>query len=122
MTAVDPLLLSLVLVTFVALIIGAILQFFRQPSVIAYILTGIILGPFGLGLVTDSALISNLGSFGVVLLLFFVGMKISLPQLVLRWRIAILGTLFQIFLSLALVFALGDYLGCRWGEYSFSGL
>lgn len=91
----------------VILIITIILRRFNQQPLIAYILGGMLVGPFGIGLVKDANLVSSLGTIGIVLLLFFIGMHISLPNLISKWRIAIFGTLFQIFLSIFCVVILG---------------
>ena len=53
--------------------------FGRQPLLVAYILLGAILGPFGLGLVSDIALISEIGSIGIIFLLFLLGLDMQ-PQ------------------------------------------
>ena len=113
MVSIDPTLLNFVIISFVALTIGIILRFFKQPSVIAYILTGILLGPFGIGLIKDVNLINTLGNYGVVLLLFFVGMEINLSELAQKWRIAVIGTILQVIISILVVFGLGYYL--NWG-------
>ena len=104
---IDPLLPTLVAIISVILLIGLLLQLIRQPQVIGYLLAGVAIGPFGFSLLTDSDLASRLGSFGVVLLLFFVGMEVSPKQLLSGWRIAVVGTLVQVALSVALVFPIG---------------
>ena len=104
---IDPILPTLVAIITVVLFIGLSLQLLRQPQVIGYLLAGVTIGPFGLALLTDTELASRLGSFGVVLLLFFVGMEVAPRQLIARWRIAVIGTLAQVALSVALVIPIG---------------
>ena len=109
---VDPLIPPLVGVITVVLILGVTLQAFHQPQLVAYIAAGVIIGPAGLRIVTDVELIEHLGGIGVTLLMFFVGMEISPRQLAAGWRIAVLGTLMQIMVSVlcvALVGALLDW-------------
>ncbi len=106
----DPLLPPLVGVVVIVLLLGLILQFFRQPQLVGYIITGIVIGPAGLGIVQDIALIEHLGALGVTLLLFFIGMEISPHQLVKGWRIAVFGTLFQIGISVMTTWAIGSFL------------
>ena len=65
-------------------IIASLALFGRQPLLVAYILLGAILGPFGLGLVTDVALISEIGSIGIIFLLFLLGLDMQ-PQAL--WRV-----------------------------------
>lgn len=104
---IDPILPTLVAIITVVLFIGLSLQLLRQPQVIGYLLAGVTIGPFGFALLTDTELASRLGSFGVVLLLFFVGMEVAPRQLIARWRIAVIGTLAQVALSVALVIPIG---------------
>ena len=104
---IDPILPTLVAIITVVLFIGLSLQLLRQPQVIGYLLAGVAIGPFGLALLTDTELATRLGSFGVVLLLFFVGMEVAPRQLIAGWRIAVIGTLAQVALSVALVIPIG---------------
>lgn len=104
---VDPVLVNLVVLALVIIVIGFLLRLIKQPYVIAYIIAGVILGPNVMGVITDEALITELGSFGLILLLFFIGMEISLPQLIANWKISVLGTLAQVLFSIAAVAAVG---------------
>jgi len=107
---VDPLIAPMVGVIAIILILGILLQAFRQPQLVGYIAAGIIIGPAGLGIVTNEALIQHLGAMGVTLLLFFIGMEVSPYKLVGGWRIAILGTLFQVVVSVGCVALVGIWL------------
>ncbi len=106
----DPILPRLVASMLVLLVIGLVLRRLRQPHVVAYLLAGIVLGPHGLALYSDTDAISRLGDLGLILLLFFVGMKMSLPRLAASWRVAVVGTALQIALSLLAVSSLGLWL------------
>ncbi|MCA9398627.1 MAG: cation:proton antiporter [Candidatus Omnitrophica bacterium] len=106
----DPSLPKLFGIALVILIVGQIFLYFKQPVLIAYLLTGIAIGPHGLQLVEDTELINWLGSIGVILLLFFMGMEFSVASLVANWRISIFGTFLQIVGSVAAVFCLGYWL------------
>lgn len=105
----DPLLPALVGAITCVLILGMLLKHARQPDLIGYLIAGILIGPEGLGLLTDIKLINHLGSFGVTLLLFFIGMEVSPTMLIRGWRVAILGTLFQIVISICIVWGIGVY-------------
>lgn len=111
----DPIMPLLVGIIFAIFTIGLMMRFIRQPYAIGYLISGILLGPHVLNLIPDPLMVARLGEFGVILLLFFVGMEISLPRLLANWRIAILGTTFQIVLSLSCVLAVG-----LWWEWSLS--
>ena len=66
-----------------------------------------LLGPGVFGLFTDAEVLRRLGDFGVILLLLFVGMGISLPRLLAKWRVAILGTIAQILVSVGCAMLIG---------------
>ncbi|MFK7867288.1 MAG: cation:proton antiporter [Alphaproteobacteria bacterium] len=87
------------LVVVVAALIGLGLARLRQPAIVGYILTGVILGPSGLGLVDDRAAISFLAELGIILLLYFIGMELSLRSFRLIWRVAVGIVLVQIVLG-----------------------
>ena len=50
---------------------------------------------------------AQLGTVGVLFLLFFVGMEISLPQLVSSWKVPVVGTLLQILISVGCIWVCG---------------
>ncbi|MBI2084856.1 MAG: cation:proton antiporter [Candidatus Aenigmarchaeota archaeon] len=109
MVALDPIVPVIAIFTLVVLVLGVILRYLGQPYVIAYIVAGLLLGANGLGLSNDFIL-SQLGTVGIILLLFFIGMEVSLPRLVSNWRVAIVGTTLQIILSVILIVILGTLL------------
>ena len=55
-------------------------RFLRQPLIPAYIIAGIILGPY-LGLITNTEIINNLSEIGIAFLLFIVGLEIDIKKL-----------------------------------------
>ena len=52
------------------------------PSIVGYILAGIVIGPAGLDLIAENAALSIIGEIGVVLLLFALGLEFSFEKLV----------------------------------------
>ncbi len=107
-------LLDLVVVIGCALAFALVLQRVRIPPAVAYIITGLIVGPSALGLVEDQELLSMFGELGVIMLLFFIGMEVSLPRLIAGWRIAVLGTAAQMLFSVGIC-SLGAWLlGWSW--------
>lgn len=90
------------------LILGLILQRIHQPYIIAYIFCGIALGPHGVALVTDYSTAELIGELGIVMLMFFIGMEISLPDFLRDWRIALFGTGMQVIFSILLMFLIGE--------------
>lgn len=107
LSAVDAQLFNLVIVAFVIIFVASILRYFKQPYIIAYILTGILMGQHGFGLITDEEMIKATGEVGLVLLMFFIGMEINLPTFIKNWRIPLLGTLFQILGTMPIMVFIG---------------
>lgn len=55
---------------------------FRQPLILAYLVTGVVIGPHGpLGWVTDQASIASVAEIGLILLLFIIGLEIDVKKL-----------------------------------------
>lgn len=58
-----------------------ILKLLRQPAILAYILTGIIIGPFGQLQLQNLDAIKTMGEFGITLLLFMMGLELNFKEL-----------------------------------------
>jgi glutathione-regulated potassium-efflux system ancillary protein KefC len=83
-------------------------------SVIGYLIAGIAIGPWGLQLVTDPAQILSFAEFGVVLMLFLVGLELD-PARLWRLRVPIFGWgTAQVVVSAALMTAVGMAFGLAW--------
>ncbi len=91
-------------------VISTIMKKIKQPYVVAYILAGLAIGPYGLKIIDDTNIIIYLGNIGVVLLLFFIGMEVNLKELIKNWKIAVIGTFLQIILSILFTFMLSYFL------------
>ncbi|MCW3805586.1 cation:proton antiporter [Plebeiibacterium marinum] len=108
---IDPLFSKFVILSCIIIVVGFLLRLFKQPSMITYIIVGVLVGPWGLSFITDEALISNLGSLGLVLLLFFIGMEIHLPKLIDNWKVSVVGTFMQVIISLLVIWLMSFYFG-----------
>ena len=108
-TKLDPIVVFVSVLTLLVILIGLVLKKIKQPYIIGYIIVGAILGKQGLGVITDYGSIHNLGEIGIILLLFFIGMEISLPELVKQWKLAAIGTLLQVGASVGIVLMIGYY-------------
>jgi len=60
---------------------GALIKRIRYPPVVGFILIGLAIGPFGFKFVTDLELVNLLAEFGIVILLFVVGLEFSFGKL-----------------------------------------
>ena len=104
-------LLQIAIVATGALLLGLLLQRFRQPAIVGYIAAGVILGPSGFGLIADRGPVQVLAELGVLMLLFIVGMELSLRGFRRVMRVAILGAGAQIVLSVTIMLVLGQLFG-----------
>ena len=60
---------------------GALIKKIRYPPILGFILIGIAIGPFGFGVVKDIELVDLLAEFGIVILLFVIGLEFSINKL-----------------------------------------
>lgn len=102
---------GIALVTSVALLCGLALSRLRQPAIVGYIVAGVVLGPTGFGLIQDADAVRALADLGVLMLLFLVGMELSVRSFRQVYAVAILAVLGQVACSLAVTFAAGALLG-----------
>ncbi|MFA6537261.1 MAG: cation:proton antiporter [Patescibacteria group bacterium] len=78
----DNLFIQISLLLFVAVGSAFILRLLKQPLIVAYILTGIVCGPFFLNLIHGDGEVYNVfAKFGVVLLLFIIGLNLNFSHL-----------------------------------------
>jgi CPA2 family monovalent cation:H+ antiporter-2 len=88
---------------------------FKQPPILGYILTGVLLGPSGLALIQSRQEVNMLAELGVLLLLFVVGMELSLRSFKKVWLSATLCTILQISISLVITFTLASFFKWSFG-------
>jgi monovalent cation:H+ antiporter-2, CPA2 family len=81
------------------------------PPIVGYLLAGVAVGPFTPGYVADTGLAGQLAELGVMLLMFGVGMHLSLRDLLAVKRIALPGALAQIVVASFLGLAMARLLG-----------
>ena len=78
-----------------AAVLASIVLYTRQPLLVAYIALGAILGPYGLHLVTDAHLLSEIAEIGIIFLLFLLGLDMqprSLAHMLKKATLVALGS------------------------------
>lgn len=95
----------------VSTLVGIVFLYLKQPPIVGYILGGVVLGPTGFGLVQATESVLLLAELGVVLLLFLIGMELSLRAFLLVLRPAVITVLGQIGLAMVITFGFGTVLG-----------
>jgi monovalent cation:H+ antiporter-2, CPA2 family len=89
--AQDALLEVLILLTASICVVAAVRKL-RLPAILGYLAVGMCLGPHALGLMSDNAVTHAFAEFGVVFLVFTLGLEFSLPRLVaMRWEVLGVG-------------------------------
>jgi len=91
----------LLLATIITVSIGRRLHF---PTILNYILAGVLVGPYGFGWITNAEEVKFLAEFGVVFLLFSIGLEFSLSKMIaMRKQVFGLGSA-QVFITGLLIF------------------
>ncbi len=104
MAAELDLLKSVVVVISLSVAVLFIFHRLRAPTIVGFLLTGILAGPQGLGLIRASEQVSLLSDIGVVLLLFTVGIEVSLKDIVRLKKYVLVGGSLQVLLTALAVF------------------
>ena len=87
----DPLLQILILLTASVVVVAAVRRL-ALPAILGYLMVGMLLGPHALALIVDNDTTRLLADFGVVFLVFTLGLEFSLPRLVaMRWEVLGVG-------------------------------
>ena len=115
-----PLLQDFVILLGFSILIVFLLQRLKLPSILGFLITGIIIGPFGFNLIKaeDIEIISEIG---VILLLFVIGMELSLKQLASIKNTVFIGGSLQVGLTILISGMAYYFLGNSFEEAVFVG-
>lgn len=110
----DSAFLDITIIISISACIAIVFQLIRQPSILAYILAGIIIGPLGLVHVSSQEMLETLSQIGITLLLFMLGLELRVSELRSVGKVAVITGIGQIvftslvgmFLSMALGFSM----------------
>lgn len=108
--ALQPVLILLA----IAVLAVVIFRQLRLPPMLGYLLAGVIIGPHALGWIPDDEETRYLAEFGVVFLMFSIGLEFSLPKLVTMKRIVFGFGTAQVFFTILFVMAVAWVLGLDW--------
>jgi CPA2 family monovalent cation:H+ antiporter-2 len=116
-----PLLQDLLLLLLASVPIAFIFHRLRLPTIVGFMITGVLIGPYGLGLIKDAQAIEVLAEIGIVLLLFTIGLEFSLRRILDMKRLVLLGGGLQVILTTLLVTGLAYLLGRPINQAVFFG-
>ncbi len=101
-----PLLDDLLLLLAASIPIAFLFNRLRLPVIVGFMIAGVVIGPYGLGLIREVEAIDALAEIGVVLLLFTIGLEFSLRRMMEMKRLVLWGGGLQVPLTVAAVAAL----------------
>ena len=112
---------DLAIIAGLAIPVVALAQRLRLPPLVGFLVVGVLIGPSGLALIPDADEVSALSEIGVVLLLFAIGLELSLSD-VLRWgRSVVVAGGLQVAASVGVVSGVGLAMGLPPGRALFYG-
>jgi len=114
MTDAAPLLETLVIALAAAALSAILAARFRVPLMVGYVLAGVAIGSYTPGLVADLEAVNQLADFGVVLLMFAIGVQFTFSDLTRVGRVAVVGAVVQTAVTIVIAFGVAQLLG--WGS------
>jgi len=99
-----------------AAVLASVALFTRQPLLVAYIVLGALLGPYGLELVADTNLLTDIAHIGIIFLLFLLGLDMQPAHLIHMLKKATLVAIASSALFLGLGFSVGSLFGFTQAE------
>lgn len=103
--------LELTLMLLAAAVLGVVaFRMMHLPPMLGYLIVGILLGPYGFGLAEENETTHTLAEFGVVFLMFSIGLEFSLPKLSSMRRTVFGLGLAQVLLTVAITTVTGYFI------------
>jgi len=93
----------------------------KLPALVGFLITGVLIGPFGTAIITETQVIERLAEVGVVLLLFTVGMEFSIADIARSGRRLLIGGGTQVVLTIAVIMGIALALGYPLPQTVFFG-
>jgi len=116
-----PLLNDIIIIFGLSVAVLLICHQLRVPAIVGFLLTGILAGPHGFGLIKAAHEVEVLAEVGVVLLLFTIGIEFSLNRLLQIKKSVLVGGSIQVLLTILIVFIIVWQLDQSIGESIFMG-
>ncbi|MEE1964299.1 monovalent cation:proton antiporter-2 (CPA2) family protein [Allomuricauda taeanensis] len=116
-----PMLQDFLILLGLSMVVVFVLQRLKLPSILGFLVTGILIGPYGFGLLNESEQIEAISEIGVILLLFVIGMELSIKQLMSIKNTVFIGGALQVGLTILVSGLIYYLLGYAWNEALFVG-
>ncbi len=112
---------SLEITFLAAAVVVFLLHKLKVPSLVGFLVAGAIIGPYGAGLIKDAHAVEILAEIGVILLLFTIGIELSISKLLRMRKAVIVGGGLQMAFTIALIAAAGSFIFGTTGQSVFFG-
>jgi CPA2 family monovalent cation:H+ antiporter-2 len=116
-----PMLADIVWIFGLATVVILLFVRFNIPTIIGFLLTGALAGPFGFSLVNASQTVEVFSEIGVILLLFVIGLEFSLKSLLSIKKAVFVGGALQVVLTVLATYLASTLLGFDWNVAVFIG-
>jgi monovalent cation:H+ antiporter-2, CPA2 family len=116
-----PILQDILILLGFSVVVVFVLQRIKLPSILGFLLTGILIGPHAMGLINESEQIEYISEIGVILLLFVIGMELSLKQLISIKNTVFIGGALQVGVTVLVASLVYYFSGNQWNEALFIG-
>ena len=116
-----PLLKEVVIILGLSVLIILAFQRIKMPSILGFLITGMVAGPNGLKLISASHEVEVLSEMGVIFLLFIIGIEFSIKGLVKVKQTVLLGGMMQVGGTIGLTFLIAWLLGLTVPQAIFMG-
>ncbi|HAK59897.1 MAG TPA: potassium transporter KefB [Nitrospiraceae bacterium] len=93
----------------------------RLPAIVGFLITGVLIGPHGAAIITETVVVERLAELGVVLLLFAVGLEFSVADILRSGRQLLIGGSSQVLLTIAAVVGIAVLLQYSLAQAIFFG-
>ncbi|HOL41518.1 cation:proton antiporter [Methanospirillum sp.] len=113
---------GIVVVFIIAVLLLIILYRVKIPSVVAFLIAGFLVGPSGLGLITNEESISFFAELGVIFLLFTIGLEFSVSRILKSRRYVLIGGLVQVLSTILIWTSLMQITGMDLAHAFFWGM
>ncbi len=117
-----PLLRDIVIIFSLSIVVVYVFHQIKLPVIVGLLLTGVLVGPYGLGLVQNVHEVEILAEVGVILLLFTIGIEFSLKKLMQIKTLVLVGGSLQVGLTILVTYLFtSQVLGWEFGPAMFMG-
>ncbi len=115
------LLYDIVVIFAIAVVVLYVCHRIRIPSIVGFLFTGILAGPYGIGLVKSVHQVESIAEIGVILLLFSIGLEFSFKSLISIKKTILLGGSIQVGLTILLTYAFARLMNMPVNQAIFLG-